>query len=211
MALDVLAQAVGLVIALFVHELGHLFAARCCSVRVPKISIGIGPELLALHDRNGTHWSFRALPLAGSCRFDDGEAPQILARRRLFSDVSATERAAVFAAGPLFSFAFPAAIAVALYLANGWPASFSESVTRPDIFVGVTISLFSLMVGVFNLLPFMPLDGGQLILVAVERWRGASPNSGVRALYMRLSAWTLRILSAAIAAAIVWLILQPRS
>src|SRR5918998_5337749 len=58
-----------LTVLVFVHELGHYWAARRCGIRVEVFSIGFGPELFGYTDRAGTRWKFCAVPLGGYVRF----------------------------------------------------------------------------------------------------------------------------------------------
>ena len=49
----------------FVHELGHYFAAIKSGVKVESFSIGFGPELFGYTDKNNTRWQFSLIPLGG--------------------------------------------------------------------------------------------------------------------------------------------------
>lgn len=61
----VIALMVVLGVVVFIHELGHFFAARASGVRVDKFSIGFGPAIIKWHDRHGTQWQIACLPLGG--------------------------------------------------------------------------------------------------------------------------------------------------
>lgn len=61
----VIALMVVLGVVVFIHELGHFFAARASGVRVDKFSIGFGPAIIKWHDRHGTQWQVACLPLGG--------------------------------------------------------------------------------------------------------------------------------------------------
>ena len=63
--LAVIALLVVLGVVVFIHELGHFFAARWAGVRVDKFSIGFGPAIVKWHDRHGTQWQIACLPLGG--------------------------------------------------------------------------------------------------------------------------------------------------
>lgn len=60
------------VLALLIHEFGHLIAARCCHVRVSEIGFGIGRRVFKYTVR-GFSYSLRILPL-GSFVMLDGSA-----------------------------------------------------------------------------------------------------------------------------------------
>lgn len=63
--LTVVALLIVLGVVVFVHELGHFWAARWARVRVDTFSIGFGPALLKWRDRRGTTWKLSVLPLGG--------------------------------------------------------------------------------------------------------------------------------------------------
>ena len=61
----IVALLIVLGVVVFVHELGHFWAARWAGVRVDKFSIGFGPAIVKWHDRCGTQWQISCLPLGG--------------------------------------------------------------------------------------------------------------------------------------------------
>jgi regulator of sigma E protease len=63
----IIALLIVLGIVVFVHELGHFWAARWAGVRVNTFSVGFGPALIKWRDRHGTLWKISALPLGGYC------------------------------------------------------------------------------------------------------------------------------------------------
>ena len=50
---------------IFIHELGHYFAAINSGVKVEAFSIGFGPELIGFYDKRNTRWKFSLIPLGG--------------------------------------------------------------------------------------------------------------------------------------------------
>ena len=52
-------------ILIFVHELGHFWAARWAGAKVTVFSIGFGRPLWKWKDRKGTTWQIAAFPLGG--------------------------------------------------------------------------------------------------------------------------------------------------
>ena len=50
---------------IFIHELGHYFAAIKAGVKVESFSIGFGPELFGFKDKRSTRWKFSIFPLGG--------------------------------------------------------------------------------------------------------------------------------------------------
>lgn len=57
------------VLALFIHELGHLFAARACSVPVSEFGLGWGKELYRF-ERGGVLYRLHLLPVGAYVRMD---------------------------------------------------------------------------------------------------------------------------------------------
>ncbi len=50
---------------IFIHELGHYFAAIRSGVKVESFSIGFGPEIFGYTDKKNTRWKFSFIPLGG--------------------------------------------------------------------------------------------------------------------------------------------------
>ena len=77
----VLAFILCLSIIVFVHEFGHYFVGKLSGIHAEIFSIGFGPVLLSLTDKNGTKWQISALPLGGFVKFlgdkNSASAPKI--------------------------------------------------------------------------------------------------------------------------------------
>jgi membrane-associated protease RseP (regulator of RpoE activity) len=54
---------------MFIHELGHLAAARLCGVPAPELGLGWGPKLLAVSVR-GVRFKLHLLPVGAYVRLD---------------------------------------------------------------------------------------------------------------------------------------------
>ncbi|MFA7188310.1 MAG: site-2 protease family protein, partial [Alphaproteobacteria bacterium] len=65
--MTIVALLIVLGVVVFIHELGHFWAARWAGVRVNTFSIGFGPALIKWHDKHGTLWKISILPLGGYC------------------------------------------------------------------------------------------------------------------------------------------------
>ena len=61
-------------LAMMVHELGHLLAARSCNVRASELGLGMGPRLAGFR-LSGIRFNLRAIPI-GSFVMLDGTALQ---------------------------------------------------------------------------------------------------------------------------------------
>lgn len=86
--IGVLAIALGLVISIALHEVGHLLPAKRFGVRVPQYFVGFGPTLWSRR-RGETEYGIKAIPLGGYVRLVGMFPP---ARERLSSDAHAEER-----------------------------------------------------------------------------------------------------------------------
>ena len=64
-----LSYVVSFLVALVVHEAGHLSAAKLCGVAAPEAGLGWGPRLFGF-SRRGVTYSVRALPVGAYVRLD---------------------------------------------------------------------------------------------------------------------------------------------
>lgn len=111
--LSVIALLVVLGVVVFIHELGHFFAARWAGVRVDKFSIGFGPAIIKWHDRHGTQWQIACLPLGGyvsiygqDMMFNRGEYKKLSAgkKRGHYLSAPAWKQFVIIAAGVTMNF-----------------------------------------------------------------------------------------------------------
>ena len=63
----VLIVAVGLILSIALHELGHLLPAKLFKVKVSQYFVGFGKTLWSTH-RGGTEYGIKMLPLGGYVR-----------------------------------------------------------------------------------------------------------------------------------------------
>jgi membrane-associated protease RseP (regulator of RpoE activity) len=81
--LGIVVFAVGLMISIAWHELGHLSTAKWFKIRVPQYMVGFGPTLWS-RKKGETEYGFKAIPLGGYIRmigmFPPGEDGRITAR-----------------------------------------------------------------------------------------------------------------------------------
>jgi regulator of sigma E protease len=121
-----------LTVLVFVHELGHYWAARRCGVRVEVFSIGFGPELFGYTDRSGTRWKFSAIPLGGYVKMfgdaDPASTPSEAVkemtpaeRAESFFYKTVGQRAFVVIMGPAANFAFAIVTLALLFATMGQP------------------------------------------------------------------------------------------
>ena len=81
--LGIVVFAVGLMISIAWHELGHLSTAKLFGIRVPQYMVGFGPTLWSRH-RGETEYGIKAIPLGGYIRmigmFPPGADGRVTAR-----------------------------------------------------------------------------------------------------------------------------------
>lgn len=86
--IGVLAVALGLVISIALHEIGHLVPAKKFGVRVPQYFVGFGPTIWS-RTRGETEYGVKAIPLGGFVRMVGMFPP---AKRELSEDAAAEAR-----------------------------------------------------------------------------------------------------------------------
>jgi membrane-associated protease RseP (regulator of RpoE activity) len=81
--LGIVVFAVGLMVSIAWHELGHLSTAKLFKIRVPQYMVGFGPTIWSRR-KGETEYGFKAVPLGGYIRmigmFPPGEDGRITAR-----------------------------------------------------------------------------------------------------------------------------------
>jgi regulator of sigma E protease len=104
----------GLNIIIFVHELGHFFAAKACGVGVDTFSIGWGKKLVGFkfHD---TMYQLAVLPIGGFCKlkgelfkpdFNEDDFQRAKTEPRSFLAAALWKKIVIVVFGPLASFVF---------------------------------------------------------------------------------------------------------
>jgi membrane-associated protease RseP (regulator of RpoE activity) len=112
-------------LAMLLHELGHLTAARLCKVPASEIGLGLGPRLFAVRLR-GFMLSLRALPVASFLRLDGAALAQRPLPQQLLvhlGGVTFNLLAALALHGTLFGWInllLAAANLLPLYKHDGW-------------------------------------------------------------------------------------------
>ncbi len=109
----------------FIHELGHFIAAKCCNVRVLKFAVGMGPKLIG-KQWGETEYSIRVFPFGGFCAME-GEDTDAISKSEI-GDAAALEgsrslknkpiwqRFIIFFAGPFMNVVLGYILAVILVL-----------------------------------------------------------------------------------------------
>ena len=100
---------------IFIHELGHFFAAKRCGIRVEKFSIGFGPRLFGFR-RGETDYCISALPFGGFVKMA-GESPdEQKGEQGEFASAPVGHRIFVAIAGPAMNVIFGVILFSFVYL-----------------------------------------------------------------------------------------------
>ena len=112
-------------LAMIVHELGHLIAARRCNVPASELSLGLGPRLLGFRV-SGVRFSLRAIPLGSFVRLDGAALKNRSIQQQLFvhlGGIMLNIVAGLATFGTIFSwinFLVAAGNILPLYQHDGW-------------------------------------------------------------------------------------------
>lgn len=116
-------------VLIFVHELGHLLAAKAVDIEVPTFSIGFGPRIAGFR-KGETEYVIAALPLGGYVRMagmedtsalEGGEDAEHVPSPRDFDAKPLWARTIVIAAGVVMNFLFAIVVLAAVAFFFGEP------------------------------------------------------------------------------------------
>ncbi|MCL2439836.1 MAG: M50 family metallopeptidase [Alphaproteobacteria bacterium] len=118
-------------IVVFVHELGHFWAARRNGVKVEAFAIGMGKVIWSRKDKLGTEWRLCLFPIGGYAQLkgqvDSARQIKVKNRKKLASDhfesKTRWQRFSIFAAGPAFNYAFGFLVFMGLFMTIGTPTT----------------------------------------------------------------------------------------
>ena len=110
---------------IFIHELGHYFAAVRSGVKVEAFSIGFGPEIFGFTDKKNTRWKFSLIPLGGYVKMK-GELINISTEikknsydKDTFLKANLFSRFFIVLSGPLANLFLGILLIIGLYFFNG--------------------------------------------------------------------------------------------
>ena len=111
---------------IFIHELGHYFAAIRSGVIVEAFSIGFGPELIGFNDKRNTRWKFCLIPLGGYVKMKgelvkalDGQDSVSEVDNDTFSKAKLISRVFIVISGPLANLILGLLLITSIYMFNG--------------------------------------------------------------------------------------------
>ncbi|QIK69977.1 RIP metalloprotease RseP [Erysipelothrix sp. HDW6C] len=120
--LSIVYFAVVLSILVFIHELGHLIAAKRFGVFCKEFAIGMGPTLFKIKKPHWeTTYSIRALPLGGfvSMAGEPGEEDMDVPIERTMLGIARWKRLIIMLAGIFMNLVLAVVIYTAIFTANG--------------------------------------------------------------------------------------------
>jgi len=129
MILGILVTLLGLSMVIFVHELGHLWAAKKSGVGVLEFSIGMGPKVFS-RSFHGTLYAIRLLPLGGFVKLagmDPDDTNSDIPVSSHFQSRPMAGRMLTIVAGSLMNLSFGFLLFVCLFAFSG------KSVVSPII------------------------------------------------------------------------------
>jgi regulator of sigma E protease len=90
---------------IFIHELGHFYAAKRCGITVNTFSLGFGPKLIGVQ-RGETEYKISLLPFGGYVQMEGENPSEQTGAPGEFASASIGNRAFVVAAGPVVNLLF---------------------------------------------------------------------------------------------------------
>ena len=90
---------------IFIHELGHFYAAKRCGIKVNTFSLGFGPKLIGFQ-RGETEYKISLLPFGGYVQMEGENPNEQTGAAGEFASASVGNRAYVVAAGPAVNLLF---------------------------------------------------------------------------------------------------------
>ncbi len=108
----------------FIHELGHFFAARKFNVNVEIFSVGFGPSLFSKIDKYGTRWQFAIIPIGGFVKMQGdfiikSKSEKADFKIGDFNNAKSWQRFLIVLAGPLANIFLTVFIIASIYLFLG--------------------------------------------------------------------------------------------
>lgn len=89
----------GIGVMIWVHELGHAFAARACGINVERLSFGFGPPIFKWR-RKDTQYVIAAIPFGGACKMSGGDDIQNAITQHK-KHIESAEDGSIWSVGPI--------------------------------------------------------------------------------------------------------------
>jgi membrane-associated protease RseP (regulator of RpoE activity) len=147
---------------IFIHELGHLLAAKWCKCGVEIFSIGFGKPFFKF-DFNNTTYQISPFLLGGYCKLD--KEIEFSRKKTAFTNKTYSQKLFISFAGVLMN--------VITGLWSYWLFTITHN------FVFFLFSFYSISIGLTNLLPIPALDGSFWIAFLFEKKLGKKKLYGI--------------------------------
>lgn len=131
-------------VIVFVHELGHLVAAKRNGIIVDEFGLGFPPRLVKLFERGGTVYSLNAIPFGGFARMRGEDDPN---EPGSFAAASRWARVKTLIAGPGMNFILAVILFSIAAFSAGVPDPRSPGAVITEIRSGSPAEAAQLMVG----------------------------------------------------------------
>ncbi|MFH1759391.1 MAG: site-2 protease family protein [Patescibacteria group bacterium] len=179
-----------IIVVILIHELGHAVAAILCGIKVLKLSVGFGPGLTFKKIPLLNEVKLGLIIFGGYTQFDNemGQRPcwqkELVYSGGILANLLSACLFLWLAGSPLLS-SIHHTFSFAL---SGWPALtellLSSSYRINDFtdyfvnFLGLAgvsrlfylyVAMISITIAMFNTLPILPLDGGQIFVTFLEK------------------------------------------
>ena len=107
-------------VLIFIHEFGHMIAAKAMGVQVNEFAIGMGPALFKKQGKE-TLYSLRAIPIGGYCAMEGEE--EASENPRAFINKVAWRKAVILVAGPFMNMLLALILMIFITYAMGAPTT----------------------------------------------------------------------------------------
>lgn len=173
---------------IIIHELGHWSFCKLFGVSVPEFSIGLGPRIFETR-LAGTRFSLSLLLLGGYVDILGFREPIKGFESISFATKPFYQKTLILLGGIIFNFLF--ALLILAFFHRPKLSNFAENSTPKQLGkiigpIGIIsliatssqyglntflfiLAILSLNLAIFNLLPLPILDGGQLLIIALEK------------------------------------------
>ncbi len=132
MLLTVLSFILVMGVVVFIHELGHLIAAKRNGIIVEEFGLGYPPRLVKLFERGGTVYSINAIPFGGFARMRGEDDPT---EPGSFAAASRWARFVTLSAGPVMNFLLAIVLFASMSMVQGMPDA-----SKPGAVVNALVS-----------------------------------------------------------------------
>jgi len=134
--LDIISNALSLLVIITAHELGHYIAARRYGIIPPTFSVGFGPTLYAFLYK-GTQFKFCPIPFGGAVSIPPAELENLTSRKQI----------SILLAGPLANLVLSMCISITMVMIGAVPKTISHLSLLNQSVVVVIGTIFFFTIG----------------------------------------------------------------